>query len=183
MNCQEDRLDSWDHFLKEKDWKRLLAMAYEKAKESRDPSTQNGALVVTPLGRIVAFGINQFPRGVKETPDRWQRPLKYRVIEHAERNAIYEMARRGFNGEHSSSTILYMVCPWAACTDCARAIIQSGIKKLVTHKQAYDKTPESWSEDIALALTMLKEANVEIVFYDGVVGVQGVRFGGQLWNP
>ena len=76
-----------------------------------------------------------------------------------------------------------MVCPWAACADCARAIIQSGIKKLVVHKQAGDKSPEFWRQEIEIAFVMLQEANVELVRYDGVVGARNVLHSGQLWNP
>lgn len=160
------------------DWRWLLAIAYQEAKLSPDPSTQNGALLIDQDGAIVSRAVNRFPNGVKTTPERWERPLKYKVIEHAERNVLFNLARTGIRTEG-----LVMVCPWAACADCARAIIQCGIKKLVTHQQAHDKSPEFWRKEIEIAFVMLREAEVEVVMYDGLMGVEGVLHSGQLWNP
>ncbi len=161
------------------DWAGWLHYAYEGvAKQSHDPSTQNGALLINEQGALLAIDVNRFPDGVLENDERWERPLKYKIIEHAERNVIFRLARQGIKTES-----LIMVCPWAACSDCARAIIQCGIKKLVTHKQAHDRSPEFWQKEMDVAFTMLREANVEIVMFDGVLGVQGIRHSGQLWNP
>ncbi|MEK7498629.1 MAG: deaminase [Patescibacteria group bacterium] len=159
-------------------WKHLLRMAYTIARQSHDPSTQNGALLIDDNGVILGRDYNQFPYGVQETPARWERPLKYKVIEHAERNVIFQLARIGI-----STDGLTMVCPWAPCSDCARAIIQSGLARLVTHKQAHDRSPEFWRKEIDVAFEMLHEAGVDVVMYDGEVGVIGVLHSGQLWNP
>src|SRR4051812_44655189 len=73
----------------------LLGVAYEYAiHNSTDPSTQNGAVLVHNMGKgrervVVANGANHFPAGVKESPERWERPAKYAWVEHAERNAIF----------------------------------------------------------------------------------------------
>ena len=161
------------------DYRALLALAYAKALESPDPSTQNGALLISDAGKILAADCNRFPDGVHDTKERWERPLKYKIIEHAERNACYAAGKAGIKTDE-----LVMVCCWATCTDCARAIIQCGVKRLVTHKQAYDRSPESWKTDIDLALQMLREAGVEFVMYDGIIGVvSAVRHSGQLWHP
>ena len=160
------------------DHRALLHCAYVVAQKSRDPSTQNGALLVTDNGFVQVEGVNQFPYGVRETKERWQRPLKYKIIEHAERNACYAAASLGIKTEG-----LIMVACWATCTDCARAIIQCGIKLLITHKQAYDRSPDSWKGDIDLALEMLKEARVEVAWFDGKVDAPAVRHSGELWNP
>ncbi len=157
---------------------KLLHLAYDYAAGSRDPSTQNGALLVDDEGTVLVHDINRFPQHIAESDKRWERPLKYKFIEHAERNVCYAAAREGI-----ATKGLTMVCPWAACADCARAIIQSGIKCLVTHKQAHDKTPEQWKEEIAIALSMLEEAGVEVVMYDGEVGASEVLHSEELWNP
>ena len=156
----------------------LLRYAYQWAKTSPDPSTQNAAVLVTASGLKIGYDINRFPDGVKYTPERWERPLKYKIIEHAERNVIYKMAKIGQRTDG-----LIMVCPWAACSDCARAIIQAGISTLITHKQAHDRSPDFWRKEIEVAFEMLNEKKVEIVMYDGIVGVTGVLHSGQLWNP
>lgn len=160
------------------DYKDLLRKSYELAMDSRDPSTQNGAILVDGEGGIVASGVNNFPRGITESAERWGRPLKYKIVEHAERNAIYDAAGRGIRTAGRT-----MVCCWAPCCDCARAIINSGIERLVTHKQALDRSPESWAADIALAETLLREGGVEFVKWDGHVGAPPCRHSGQVWNP
>ncbi len=160
------------------DYKELLALAYRVAKSSVDPSTQNGAILIQSDGSVRAMGCNRLPDNIASKPERWERPLKYKVVEHAERNVIYKAARYGI-----ATDGLIMVCPWAPCTDCARAIIQSGIKKLITHKQAYDRSPDSWRVDIDLALSMLAEASIDVLMFDGFVGVPSLRHSGQVWNP
>lgn len=162
----------------------LLRLAYAKAADSPDPSTQNGALLAIPHehGRaeplLATLACNEFPRGVNYTDERWERPLKYQLIEHAERNAVYRAAAHGICTDG-----LWMYCPWAACADCARAIIQAGITKLVTHKQAYDRSPARWTDSIAVAFEMLREAGVTVSWYDGTVGAPQLRHAGELWRP
>ncbi len=155
-----------------------LRTAYMLAKQGPDPSTQNSALIVDEKGVILAQAVNRFPDGVEYRTERWERPLKYKIIEHAERNAIFSAASYGIKTKG-----LIMVSPWAACSDCARAIIQSGIRTLITHKQAHDRSPDFWRQEIEVAFQMFKEAGVEVVFYDGIVGVSGVLHSGKLWNP
>ncbi len=158
-----------------------LIEAYSLAMDSPDPSTQNGAIIYNSRGWIVGKGINKFPRGVKYKDERWERPLKYKFIEHAERNAIFDLINQKY--DTAEMVDLTMVCPWAACADCARAIIQVGIRKLITHKQAHDRSPEFWQKEIDVAFTMFDEAGVEVVMYDGNLGAPHVLHSGQEWNP
>jgi len=158
--------------------KRLLNIAYNKAASSVDPSTQNAALLVDDIYIVKVASINSFPNFIKETGERWERPLKYKIVEHAERNVCYEAARRGIK-----TAGLTMVCPWASCPDCARAIIQCGIIKLITHKQSYDRSPERWKSEIDFALDLLREAGIGIFMYDGKLDVDSIMHGGELWSP
>jgi dCMP deaminase len=136
----------------------LMKMAYELAKDSKDPSTQNGAILVAEGGtEPLAIGINEFPLNVEDKPERWDRPLKYEYIEHAEKNVIFDAAWRGVATEG-----LIMYCCWAACTSCARAIIQTGVKKLVRHQIPGLPNHNHWSENIEIALQMLREAHVDV---------------------
>lgn len=159
-----------------------LSQAYALAANSKDPSTQNGAIVLSQEGEVIGRGWNAFPSGVESRPERWARPLKYSIIEHAERNAIFYAARMG-----QSTYKGFMMCPWAACADCARAIIQSGIKTLVRHQEATDRSPDSWKESIAIADEMLDEAGVTVIDYSGQLDVGGEHFQvlhtGELWRP
>ncbi|MFH1657215.1 MAG: deaminase, partial [bacterium] len=96
---------------------------------------------------------------------------------HAERNIIYQAAKLGIKTKG-----LTMVCPWAACSDCAQAIIQAGIKRLVVHKQALDKSGH-WQGDIEIAFAMLGEAGVEIIVFDGKVEADKILRSGKFWKP
>src|ERR1039457_2884604 len=100
--------------------------AMEAATHSPDPSTQSGAVVMLADGQVVAADYNRFPVGVTESKERWERPLKYRFIEHAERNVIFQAARKGIKTEGAT-----LVCPWSACSDCARAVVEAGFTTLV----------------------------------------------------
>lgn len=140
------------------------------ADKSPDPNTQNAAFLVAPDNTILTKKANQFPLGILSTKERWKRPLKYYYVEHAERNAIYQAARLGIQ---TDGTILY--CPWFACADCARAIIQAGIVEVIgldgikvyspklRAALAFYKeiTPKSrWTETTRIGGEMLDEAGV-----------------------
>lgn len=158
------------------DDKTFLRAAYKYAEAySHDRSTQNGAVIVSPDGTVLACGANRFPDGVAKTAERLERPAKYSFIEHAERYAILRC------GVTIGGAIMY--CPWAPCTDCARAIILAGISELVGHQEIHDKTPERWRESIATANQMLDEAGVKRRMIAGTIGGVRVLFDGQWWEP
>lgn len=168
-------------------WKDLLRKAYEQATKSPDPSTQNGALVVSRTNnaeyKILGAGENRFPRGVTSSPERWNdRALKYKLVHHAERSALGNALRTQHIPHLDGHTL---VCPWAACTECAKQIIEDGVTTLVIHKQAHDRTPPAspWLEDIVIAHNMLREAGVSIITFDGIVGGPPILHSGQYWNP
>lgn len=167
------------HLIERTNYKNLLKHAYTLAQTSIDGSTQNAAIIVDNNNVIISTGINRLPTGTTYHRERLVRPIKYKYMEHAERNAIYSAAKKG---KVLANKI--MVCPWAACTDCARAIIESGIRKLVVHKQAMDKTPDRWFEDLNISKQLFKEANVEVVYIDDKISENiAVRFGGEIWVP
>lgn len=164
-------------------WVDDMRTAYVLAQRSPDPSTQNGALLYNPEGDIIGNHVNQFPSGVVYTDERWERPLKYEVIEHAERNSIYMAAKWGLETDNST-----MVAVWAACSDCARGIIQAGVRRLVRHKQASERGRQNaahWNGSISTADMMLIEAGVEIIEFDYVFGEEdlAIRHGGEVVIP
>lgn len=105
--------------------RRYLELAEHISTWSEDKSTKVGAVIVGPNNRIVSVGYNGFPSGVEDKPERHERPAKYQYTEHAERNAIYN-ARSVPEG--STLYLNWGLCP---CADCTRAIIQTGIKRVV----------------------------------------------------
>lgn len=159
----------------------FLRSAYLNAAKSKDPSTTNGAVLVARQTRQFADAWNCFPRGVNETLARWEKPLKYEFIEHAERNVIYEAARKGIP---TDGACLY--CTWYACVDCARAIIQAGIREVVGHASMFEGTPERWRDSISKAFEMFAESGVRCYAYDGRIfesDYPELRFNGEVWRP
>jgi dCMP deaminase len=162
-------------------YQQYLKQAYELAAEkSSDQVTHLGALLVSPFtGNIVASGYNAFTDASQYFhPENHLRPRKYKVTEHAERWAIFDAARRGI-----STGGLLLVCPWASCPDCARAIVLSGITKVIGHKQALDRTPDRWKVEIDVGFEILHGGGVEYVAYDGKIGNITHLFDGKLWAP
>ena len=158
----------------------FLRDAYKVALLSPDPSTQNGAILTDACGDVIARSCNRFPYGVNLSDERLERPLKYEMIEHAERNAIFMAARAGCR---TLGSVLY--CPWAACADCARAIIQAGVYRLVRHKDAtLRRAGRNWDGSISIADQMLTEAGVIITDIEGKI-TDGLvlRHSGEEWSP
>lgn len=153
----------------------LTKVARYAAHFSPDPSSQNAAVLV-PEGAwepsILTASVNEFPQRVRYSDERWERPIKYSYIEHAERNAIYFAARYGVKTRWST-----MICLWAACPDCARAIIQADILRLVTLRPTEDGAHSGWDDGIKLAMDMLHESGVKVEYIDGPLGVTVRRNG------
>lgn len=142
-------------------WGPWMKMALLTAKASPDPATQNGAVLLVTDGEFVRSS-NEFPFGVSYLAERWERPTKYSYVEHAERNTYYKAASLGLRTQGST-----LVCPWAACHDCARAIIQSGSIRLVRLQLSESCTTNvRWQESMYHADTMMIEAGIEIVELD-----------------
>jgi dCMP deaminase len=158
-----------------------LTRAYLLARdESDDPHTQNAAILINRHNLVIGAGANTFPAGVILDSTRTAGPIKYSYMEHAERNAIYEAAKAGRRIEGGT---LYVA--WAACTDCARAIIQSGITSLVRHQPAWaPEASETWAESISIADRMMSEAGIEILTYtDPLPDAPDVMRHGRVWSP
>ena len=157
---------------------RNLRLAYAVASAfSDDPSTHNGAVLITENNEVV-WGVNHLPRGVGITGDRLERPKKYAFMEHAERDVILKAAKAGYKTDGA-----IMFVPWYACADCARAIIGAGISQVIGHKQMFDRTPERWKASIADGDAMLDEAGILCMQHDGPIGRVRVLFDGQFWEP
>jgi len=146
-----------------------LRTAGKMARFSVDRSTQNAAVIVNPVGTEVAVGWNAPPH--PSVAIRHERPEKYIYTEHAERMAIFNAARMG-----AATDDCTMYAVWASCHDCARAIIASGIARVVTHAHHRESPSPRW--DLSHADAMLAEAGVELVVLDTVLDVT-LRFDGR----
>ena len=128
---REDYL-SWDEY--------FMSIAILTAKRSKDPNTQVGACIVSSDNRILACGYNGAPNGFSDEEFPWERegaPLntKYMFVCHAEMNAILNF--RGSKRDFEGARIYVDLFP---CNECAKAIIQSGIKTVIYNSDKYNGT-------------------------------------------
>ena len=141
--------------------RRYLDMAKEVATWSKDPSTKVGAVAVGSKGQILSQGYNGFPRGVKDTSERYEiREEKYKYVVHGEMNAIYNACHTGASLDGAT---LY-VTGLPVCSECAKGIIQVGITKVIME---YPKDiPDSWRESMKTTSSMFLEAGVTFICHE-----------------
>lgn len=145
---REDYLN-WDEY--------FMAVAKLSAMRSKDPSTQVGACIVSDTNRILSIGYNGTPNGYHDDDFPWERegaPLdtKYMYVVHAERNAILNY--RGSRKDLEGATIYVDLFP---CNECAKEIIQSGIKEVVYLKETF----KTGKEQIIASKIMFDACNVK----------------------
>ena len=133
-NKRNDYL-TWDEY--------FMAIAKLSSKRSKDPNTQVGACIVSNDNRILSIGYNGAPNGFNDEKFPWGRegnPLetKYLYVVHAERNAILNY--RGSRKDLENSKIYVDLFP---CNECAKEIIQAGIKEVVYLSDKYADTDET----------------------------------------
>jgi dCMP deaminase len=133
-----------------------LSLAKTISEWSKDPSTKVGAVAVGSRGQILAQGYNGFPRGISDTLERLNnRDEKYKLIVHGEMNCIYNAA---LNGTSLDGADMY-VHGLPVCSECAKGIIQIGIKRVFA---CYPESiADKWRESSRLTSEMFKEAGVE----------------------
>lgn len=137
------------------DWDQyFMAMAHLAAFRSKDPNTQVGACIVNDQKRVVGLGYNGFPYGCSDQQYPWNREgeyleTKYPYVVHAELNAILNSIQN-----LKGCTLYVSLFP---CNECAKAIIQSGIEKVVYESDKYDGTPENTASK-----KMFRDAGVQL---------------------
>ena len=140
----------------------FLNLAEQIKLKSKDQSTQIGAVIVGIDNEVLSTGYNSFPRGLNDNvPERQISPLKYEFIVHAEINAIVNAARAGVS-IHGST--LYLSCG-TPCNDCAKAIVNGGIKKIYCKKECTTKNKLMWADKKRIAQEIFFECGVEVVYY------------------
>ena len=119
---------NWDEY--------FMGIAMLAAKRSKDPSTQVGACIVSEDNIIISTGYNGMPKGCSDDEFPWGREgaeTKYPYVVHAELNAILNANGRDLKG----SRIYVALFP---CNECAKAIIQSGVKEVLYLSDKYKDT-------------------------------------------
>jgi len=122
---------SWDEY--------FMGVAQLSGMRSKDPNTQVGACIVSDKNKILSMGYNGFPCGCSDEDFPWAREgetldTKYVYVTHAELNAILN-----YRGGSLEGTKLYVSL--FPCNECAKAIIQAGIKTVVYDCDKYEGTP------------------------------------------
>jgi len=143
--------------------KRYLQLAREVASWSKDPSRKIGAVAVGSKGQILSQGYNGFPRGIRDDETRLNdRETKYKYVVHAEMNVIYNAT---FSGVSLDGASLY-VYGLPVCSECAKGIIQVGIKDV--HIFIDQDIHVSWLESWDRTKSMFEEAGVNFkTYFDG----------------
>lgn len=144
----ESNRDSWDQV--------FLRLAKEVASWSKDPSTKVGAVAVGPKRNVLAQGYNGFPRGIFDYAERYNdKPTKYMYVVHAEMNVIYNATYNGVSLD-GASLYVYGLPP---CSECAKGIIQVGIKEIITETQGI---PKKWEDSWNFSKSMFDEAGIAV---------------------
>ncbi|MCQ2583684.1 MAG: dCMP deaminase family protein [Treponema sp.] len=141
---------NWDEY--------FMGIAALSALRSKDPNSQVGACIVDENNKILSMGYNGFPMGCSDDDfpwgrdgDQWQ--TKYPYVVHSELNAILN-----YRGGSLVGTKLYVTL--FPCNECAKAIIQAGIKTLIYDSDKYDGTPGN-----VASKKMLAAAGIEVIKY------------------
>lgn len=120
---------SWDEY--------FMGVAMLAAGRSKDPNTQVGACIVSPENIIISIGYNGMPKGCSDDTFPWERTgeeTKYPFVVHAELNAILNANGRDLRG----SRLYVALFP---CNECAKAIIQSGVREVLYLSDKYADSP------------------------------------------
>ena len=143
-------LDKWDY--------RFMRIADEVQSWSKDPSTKCGCVIVRDR-RILSTGYNGLPANLSDSLTRYQdREYKLATIIHAEKNAIFNAAKNGSNTEGSTAYVT-----WPPCSQCASALIQAGVAKVVCPNP--NTAPERWRANFQIANELLYEAGVTVLYF------------------
>lgn len=143
---------SWDEY--------FMGVAMLSAQRSKDPSTQVGCCIVSPQNKILSMGYNGMPIGCSDDDFPWEKDddtpdhSKYYYTTHSELNAILN-----YRGGSLEGTKMYVTL--FPCNECAKAIIQAGIKKVI-----YDDNKYASSYGVQASRRMFDAAGVEYVKYE-----------------
>ncbi|MFR7992224.1 MAG: deoxycytidylate deaminase [Lachnospiraceae bacterium] len=149
---QSKRTDyiSWDEY--------FMGVAMLSAQRSKDPNTQVGACIVSDKNKILSMGYNGFPNGCSDDEFPWGREgdvstNKYFYSTHGELNAILNYRGGSLEGARLYVTLF-------PCNECAKAVIQCGIRSIVYASDKYENTP-----GVIASKRMLRAAGVDVIPY------------------
>lgn len=144
--------EGWDRF--------FLQRAFDYATKSPDPSTKCGAVAVSDDNTPLMWGWNGLVRGMRDTEERWSRPLKYDLVVHAEKNVVYNAARHGV--KLLGSRLYATLRPCGACAEC---IVQAGFREVIVPMRDWD-SPNYAAYRFDLADLKFTEGGVILRYFD-----------------
>lgn len=141
---------SWDEY--------FMGVALLAGMRSKDPNSQVGACIVSPDHKILSIGYNGFPNGCSDDVFPWEREgepedTKYYYVTHSELNAILNYRGGSLEGSRLYVTLF-------PCNECAKALIQAGIKTIIYDSDKYNGTPSNRASK-----RMLDAAGIEVRQY------------------
>lgn len=141
---------SWDEY--------FMGVALLAGMRSKDPNSQVGACIVSPDHKILSIGYNGFPNGCSDDVFPWDREgepedTKYYYVTHSELNAILNYRGGSLEGSRLYVTLF-------PCNECAKALIQAGIKTIIYDSDKYNGTPSNRASK-----RMLDAAGIEVRQY------------------
>ena len=143
---------NWDEY--------FMGLAYLSSLRSKDPNTKVGACIVDRDHKVVSIGYNGMPRNINDDDLSWNKgeglDSKYLYVCHAEFNAILNCR----DGTNLKDCILYVTL--FPCNECAKAVIQTGIKEVVYNENKYKDTT-----GVQASLKMLTLAGITIRQFEG----------------
>lgn len=147
----ESKYISWDEY--------FMGIAILSSARSKDPSTKVGACIVSKAKKVLSLGYNGMPVGVDDNLIPWGRDgeeleTKYPYVCHAELNAILNAGR-----DLTDSKVYVTLFP---CNECAKAIIQAGIKEIIYLSDKYGDSPATLASK-----KLLQMAGVKVTRYQG----------------
>lgn len=158
MSNKRNDYIGWDDY--------FMGVSLLAADRSKDPNTQVGACIVSDDNRILSTGYNGFPQGCSDDEFPWNRDesvgeTKYNFVVHAELNAILNAGGKSLVG----SRIFVSLFP---CHECAKAIIQAGVKEVVYLSDKYngtvsDNASKRMLNAAGVKLTKMKPSKANIV--------------------
>ncbi len=158
MSDKRNGYIGWDDY--------FMGVSLLAAQRSKDPNTQVGACIVDADNRILSTGYNGFPQGCSDDSFPWNRDesrgeTKYQFVVHAELNAVLNARGKNLSG----SKLYVSLFP---CHECAKAIIQSGVKEVVYLSDKYNGTVSDIASKrmlnaAGIKLTKLKPTKAQLV--------------------
>jgi len=156
----------------------FLQDALKAAVHSVDPNTQVGSVLVVPKGGVLLSSYNNVPPTIKLTNTNLLSKSKNFCTEHAERSVLFKALKNALPVDG-----LHLYCTWAACAECSRAIIDFGIRRVVTFRKLVEKTNPNWQDSVLAGLQMMNDSGIELVGWSGDIGIDvPIRFGGNTIN-